>query len=56
MMTAMVSIAEAAEILRVSRRTIHRMIRDGQLYAPKVRRRRLISMTTIESILGPDSA
>jgi excisionase family DNA binding protein len=47
----LLSIAEAAERLRVSERTIARLIADGQLQAPKVRRRRLISAASIERLL-----
>ena len=47
----LLSIAEAAQLLRVSTRTIARLIADGQLHAPKIRRRRLVSMASITGLL-----
>ncbi|WP_349943270.1 helix-turn-helix domain-containing protein [Fulvimarina sp. MAC8] len=51
---SVLTIPEAARCLKVSERTIARLIADGQLHAPKVRRRRLISRTSIERLLVPD--
>jgi excisionase family DNA binding protein len=47
----LLSIAEAALKLRVSERTVARLIADGQLHAPKIRRRRLVSMASIQGLL-----
>lgn len=49
--TELLSISEAALKLRVSERTIARLIADGQLHAPKIRRRRLVSVTSIQGLL-----
>lgn len=49
--TELLSIAETALKLRVSERTVTRLIADGQLHALKIRRRRLISMTSIRGVL-----
>ncbi|TRV26179.1 MAG: DNA-binding protein [Microcystis wesenbergii Mw_MB_S_20031200_S109D] len=48
--TRLLTIPETAEMLRVSKRTIARLIADGQLHAPKIRRRRLISAASIAEI------
>jgi excisionase family DNA binding protein len=47
----LISVAEAALKLSVSERTIARLIADGQLHAPKIRRRRLVSMVSIQGLL-----
>jgi excisionase family DNA binding protein len=49
--TELLSISEAAQKLKVSERTIARLIADGQLHAPKIRRRRLVSMISIQGLL-----
>ena len=48
---ALLSIAETANKLRISTRTVARLIADGQLVALKIRRRRLISAASIEELL-----
>ena len=47
----LLSIAETAQKLRVSERTVARLIADGQIHAPKIRRRRLVSIASIKRIL-----
>lgn len=47
----LLTIPEAALKLRISERTIARLIADGQLHAPKIRRRRLISAASIKRFL-----
>jgi len=47
----LISVAEAATTLNVSTRTVARLIADGQLVALKIRRRRLISATSIKQLL-----
>lgn len=54
--TELLSIAEAALKLRVSERTVARLIADGQLHAPKIRRRRLVSMASIHGLLKAETA
>ena len=51
----LLSVAETALALRVSERTVARLIADGQLHAPKVRRRRLVSMASIKGLLSGNS-
>ena len=48
---SVMTIPEAARCLKVSERTIARLIADGQLHAPKIRRRRLVSKAAIEALL-----
>lgn len=48
----LISIAEAAAALNVSTRTVVRLISEGSLDAPKIRRRRLISINSIRKFLG----
>lgn len=48
---ALLSIAETANKLHVSTRTVARLIAEGQLHAPKIRRRRLVSVASIEELL-----
>mgnify|MGYP003657484106 CR=1 FL=1 len=50
--TELLSIAEAALKLRVSERTVARLIADGQLHAPKIRRRRLVSLVSMQGLLS----
>lgn len=45
------TVAEAALRLRVSERTIARMIDANELEAPKVRRRRLVSAASVDRLL-----
>lgn len=52
----LLSIAEAALKLRVSERTVARLIADGQLHAPKIRRRRLVSMASLRGLLSSETA
>jgi excisionase family DNA binding protein len=47
----LLTVPEAAHKLRVSTRTIARLIADGQLDAPKIRRRRLVSAEGIKGLL-----
>lgn len=47
----LISIAEAAAALNVSTRTVVRLISEGSLDAPKIRRRRLISISSIHRFL-----
>lgn len=54
--TELLSIAEAALKLRVSERTVARLIADGQLHAPKIRRRRLVSMASLQGLLNDNEA
>jgi excisionase family DNA binding protein len=54
--TELLSIAEAALKLRVSERTVARLIADGQLHAPKIRRRRLVSMASMQGLLKDNTA
>lgn len=54
MTTEVLSIAEAALKLRVSERTVARLIADGQLHAPKIRRRRLVSIASMQRLLKRD--
>lgn len=49
--TELLSIAETALRLGVSERTIGRLIADGKLHAPKIRRRRLVSIVSIQALL-----
>jgi excisionase family DNA binding protein len=49
--TSLLTVPEAANKLRVSTRTIARLIADGQLDAPKIRRRRLVSADGIKRLL-----
>ena len=44
-------LAEAAQKLKVSERTVARLIADGQLHASKIRRRRLVSIASIKRLL-----
>jgi excisionase family DNA binding protein len=48
---SLLTISEAAHKLRVSTRTIARLIADGQLDALKIRRRRLVSAEGIKGLL-----
>jgi excisionase family DNA binding protein len=48
---SLLTVPEAADKLRVSTRTIARLIADGQLDAPKIRRRRLVSAEGIKGLL-----
>lgn len=48
---SLLTISEAADKLRVSTRTIARLIADGQLDTFKIRRRRLISKAAIRGLL-----
>ena len=48
---SLLTVAEAARKLRVSTRTIARLIADGQLDAPKIRRRRLVTGEGIKRLL-----
>ena len=48
----LISIADAAAALSVSPRTILRLIAEGSVEAPKIRRRRLISVSSIRQFLG----
>jgi excisionase family DNA binding protein len=54
--TELLSIAEAALKLRVSERTVARLIADGQLHAPKIRRRRLVSIASMQGLLSDKTA
>ena len=54
--TELLSIAEAALKLRVSERTVARLIADGQLHAPKIRRRRVVSMASLQGLLNDNEA
>jgi excisionase family DNA binding protein len=47
------SIAEAAHALRVSERTIHRLIEDGLLRSVKLPGRRIIPHVSINKLLNP---
>jgi excisionase family DNA binding protein len=49
------TIAEAAQALRVSEATVARLLRDGALDSVKVGARRVISWVAIESYLGRQS-
>jgi excisionase family DNA binding protein len=49
-MEPMLTIEEAAQILRVTRVTISRWIRDGKIQSAKVGRRRLIKASEIERV------
>ena len=52
-----VTIAEAAELLRVHRSTIWRMQRDGQIVVIKIRGKRVVPIAEIERLLaGGDGA
>ena len=48
----LISVAEAAAALNVSTRTIIRLIAEGSIDAPKIRRRRLISISSLRQFLG----
>jgi len=48
---SLLTVPEAANKLRVSTRTIARLIADGQLDAPKIRRRRFVSVEGIKGLL-----
>lgn len=48
----LISVAEAAVALNVSTRTIIRLIAEGSIDAPKIRRRRLISISSLRQFLG----
>jgi excisionase family DNA binding protein len=48
----LLTIPEAALQLRISTRTVARLIADGQLHAPKIRRRRLVSAASINGLLN----
>lgn len=47
----LISVAEAAAALNVSTRTIIRLIAEDSVEAPKVRRRRLISVRSLRQFL-----
>jgi excisionase family DNA binding protein len=47
----LLTVPEAAHKLRISTRTIARLIADGQLDAPKIRRRRLVTVEGIKGLL-----
>lgn len=47
----LISVAEAAVALNVSTRTIIRLIAEGSIAAPKIRRRRLISISSLRQFL-----
>ena len=47
----LLTVSEAAQRLRVSERTIRRMIASGELNAPKVRRRRFVSSTAVQGLV-----
>jgi excisionase family DNA binding protein len=46
------TVPHAAEVLDLSKTTIWNMIRDGQLESIKVRNRRMVTRTAIESYLA----
>jgi excisionase family DNA binding protein len=48
----LVSITEAAELLAVGATTIRRLITQGQLESVKIRRRRLIKMSSLIALSG----
>jgi len=44
------SLVEAAEVLRVSKRTVERMVADGTIPTRRLRRRRVISWRVLEGM------
>jgi excisionase family DNA binding protein len=54
--TELLSIADTALKLSVSTRTIERLIADGSIHAPKIRRRRLVSVASIQGLLREKNA
>lgn len=52
----LLTIPEAALKLRISERTVARLIADGQLHAPKIRRRRLVSKASLDRLLTQEAA
>ena len=49
-MTGLISPAEAAQLLSVSRSSIYRMMNDGSLSSVKIRRARRIPLSDIEAL------
>lgn len=50
------TIAEAAELLSLSRSTLYKLISSGALKSRKVRRRRMVPRSSIESFCKTDHA